>query len=119
MWLIGGDFNEIMSSSNKKGGRPINTARSGDMWDMVHYCELIDLGFNGNRFTWLNKRYKNKYSLIYERSNRFLANEKWVHKFPNSQVIHLPRTHSDHCPLLLSLHNNNLKVDKLFKFKTM
>lgn len=28
--------------------------------------------------------------------------------------------HSDHCPLLLLLHNNeNTKVEKLFKFETM
>lgn len=62
----------------------MNGARSGVMWYMVNYCELIDLDFKGNKFTWLNKRFKNKSSLIYERLDRFLANEQWIQNFPNS-----------------------------------
>lgn len=34
-WLVGRDFNEILKSIDKKGGRPINNARSADMWDWV------------------------------------------------------------------------------------
>lgn len=79
-----GDFNEIMNYSKKKGGRPINSNSSRDTWDMVDYCELMDLGFERSKYTWLNKCFKKKNTLIYERLNRFLANREWVHQFPNS-----------------------------------
>lgn len=29
-WLLGGDFNELMSSSDKSGGRPVNRGRVND-----------------------------------------------------------------------------------------
>lgn len=58
------------------------------------------MGFKGSRYTWLNKRYKNSSQLIYERLDRFFANNNWIQKFADVQVHHLPCTHSDHCPLL-------------------
>lgn len=42
---MGRDFNEVMNYSEKREGLPINTARANDMWAMVNYCEMIDLGF--------------------------------------------------------------------------
>lgn len=51
MWLIGGNFNEIVNSYETKGGGAMKNSRSKDMWDMVDHCELIDLGFKGNKFT--------------------------------------------------------------------
>ena len=60
---------------------------------------LIDLGYQGPGFTWTNGR-EGK-DLIRERLDRVLANAEWLDVFPNSKVIHLPRTFSDHCPILV------------------
>lgn len=73
---IGGDFNEFLNNLDKKGGNPINQARAKDFQDIVNYCELIDMGYKGSRYTWLNKRYKRKNSLILERLDCFLANDE-------------------------------------------
>lgn len=73
-----------MNYSEKKGDRSINSNSSRDTWDMVDYCELMDLGFEGSKYTWLNKRFKKKNTLIYERLNCFLANREWVYQFSNS-----------------------------------
>lgn len=86
----------------KKGSRPLSLSRSSDLWDIINHCQLIDLGFKGSKYTWLNKSYKQKHALIFERLDRFLANDDWIHLYLDAQVTHLPRTHSDHCPLLLS-----------------
>lgn len=61
------------------------------------------MGFQGSKYTWLNKCFKNKGALILERLDHIFANNDWLLNYPNAQVIHLPRTHSDHCPLLLQL----------------
>lgn len=40
--------------------------------------------------------------------------------FPDTQVLHLPRTHSDHCPLLLSLLKDIVTDKKcIFRFETI
>jgi hypothetical protein len=51
-WLLLGDFNSILSSSEKSGGRAFGSSAHGDFADFVHSNALIDLGFVGNKFTW-------------------------------------------------------------------
>ncbi|KAK4713659.1 hypothetical protein R3W88_019566 [Solanum pinnatisectum] len=58
-WLIGDDFN-LMSSSDKSAGRSANRPRMFDFWDTINQCELIDLGFKGGEYTWLNKSLRDK-----------------------------------------------------------
>ncbi|KAK4708924.1 hypothetical protein R3W88_029849 [Solanum pinnatisectum] len=41
-WLIGGNFNELLHSLDKKGGNPLNTPCSKDFWDIINYYEFID-----------------------------------------------------------------------------
>lgn len=86
----------------------------------INYCVLIHMGFKGNKYIWLNKCFKHKYALILERLNRFLANDEWLHYFPDAQVHHLPRTHFNHCPLLLTLHKIPYwQNEKIFKIETI
>lgn len=58
----------------KKGGNPINVSHADDFWEVVNYCELIDLGFHGRKYTWINKRFYKKEVLIFERLDCFFAN---------------------------------------------
>lgn len=99
---LGGDFNEIISAGDKFGGRPINLNRSQYFLDSINYCQFADLGYKGNRYTWTSNRRLGNH--IRERLDKLMANYEWINLFPNSLVTHLPRTHSDHCPLLLQLN---------------
>lgn len=104
----------------KRGGRPLNQGRSKDMCNMINYCQLIDLGFKGSKYTWLNKCFKQINALIFERLDSFLANDEWVQQYPYAQVNHLPQTHSDYYPLLLTLQPRRpLKQEQIFCFKIM
>lgn len=73
-WIIEDDFNEILRSSKQFGGNAINNTRANLFWDYINNSGLIDLGFKGSKFTWTNKRYRNRKSLILERLDRCLAN---------------------------------------------
>lgn len=57
--------------------------------------------------------------MILERLDRIVANYAWLNLYPEAYVHHLPRTHFDHCPLLLSLDKNLRKKSTIFRFKTM
>lgn len=61
-------------------------------------CNLLDLGFNGLRFTWTNKW---PTGLVMERLDRVLCNLSWKQKFEEANVLHLPRVSLDHNPILL------------------
>lgn len=100
-WSLIGDFNEIMNSSEKTGGRPPISNRMNLYYNAMNFCNLMDLGFTGPPFTWSNCRQGN--GLIKERLDRAWANGNWKAIFPDSSLFHLARVHSDHCPLLLDL----------------
>ncbi|XP_075079762.1 uncharacterized protein LOC142165010 [Nicotiana tabacum] len=119
-WFMGGDINEVLKARDKFGGNPINPSRSNMFWNCINECKLLDLGYKGSKFTWSNKRYNNRVSLILERIDRCFANESWISQYPETTLLHLPRTHSDHCPIQVILKgkpSNNLT--RPFRFETM
>ncbi|XP_016540951.2 uncharacterized protein LOC107841591 [Capsicum annuum] len=50
-WLVGGDFNEILSSFEKFGRNNFNSTRASHFWDCINQSNLIDLGFRESKFT--------------------------------------------------------------------
>lgn len=68
----------------------------------------------------LNKRFKNRSSLILERLDRIIATNDWLFTYPNDHVLHLPRIHSDHYPLLLTVYADDpIMRKKLFRIEKM
>ncbi|MBA0778213.1 hypothetical protein Gotri_006107, partial [Gossypium trilobum] len=56
---------------------------------------------------------------LFERLDRVLGKEAWVHKFPTCSITHLPKIKSDHRPLLLSLFPEvTLSRGRPFRFIT-
>jgi hypothetical protein len=55
-WLCIGDFNSVLSQSDKLGGRPVNNSSTRYFRSSVDQLGMIDLGFAGNPFTWCNNR---------------------------------------------------------------
>ncbi|XP_075654647.1 uncharacterized protein LOC142624782 [Castanea sativa] len=74
-WIIAGDFNEVLTSEDKFGGRPICLSRVLTFQDCLNNCGMIDLGFSGPRFTWTNRQPLS--DLIQERINRVFVNTDW------------------------------------------
>lgn len=99
-WLIGGDFNVILDSEEKRGGRPFVASEAEDLLLFMTQAEVFDAGFSGSRFTWCNNREGR--ARIWKKLDRVLLNHSFLQLNLNLSVQHLTRDPSDHAPLLLS-----------------
>jgi hypothetical protein len=105
-WKCIGDFNAITSPDSF----------SPNLFsDFMNEFGMIDLGFNGNPFTWSNHRQDS--SLIRERLDRGIANSNWIHSFPSYSITHLPAHSSDHYPLLLNSSFSVPSLPRPFRFE--
>ncbi|XP_057774912.1 uncharacterized protein LOC130993894 [Salvia miltiorrhiza] len=97
-WIcIGRDF-KLIRDTPERARRSFNF-HSRDIMAFDGFIkdnELIDIRLQGMRFTWYQPQGNCKSKL-----DRFVVNEKWLQSWPHTKVVGLPRTVSDHCPLLL------------------
>nr|XP_023873887.1 uncharacterized protein LOC111986485 [Quercus suber] len=115
-WVMAGDFNEPLIDEDKFGGRGVSINRSLAFKECLDQCSMVDMGFSGPRYTWTNKRELS--NLILERIDRFFMNPEWCVLYPNARVTHLPRCHSDHCPVLMeALPFCSVKLTRPFRFQ--
>lgn len=100
-WLCAGDFNEILYQHEKEGGVLRPQAQMDRFREAIANCELQDLGFEGDVYTWRNN---NRTALVYvrERLDRALANMDWRTKFVTAHVLNGDPRHSDHRPIIIS-----------------
>ncbi|KAM6555571.1 hypothetical protein CsatB_002590 [Cannabis sativa] len=68
------------------------------LWMVLAKCGLVDMGYEGARFTWCNKHTNG--SFLQERLDRMVCSSSWHLMFSNSYVSHLKLWGSDHRPLL-------------------
>ena len=114
-WIMAGDFNEPLIEEDKFGGRGVSINRFLAFKDCLDVCSMVDIGFSGPRFTWTNKRDIN--NLILERIDRFFCNPDWCVLYPEAKITHLPRCHSDHCPVLMeTLPHKAMHLNRPFRF---
>ncbi|XP_028125261.1 uncharacterized protein LOC114322196 [Camellia sinensis] len=94
-WCLGGDFNEIRTVGERIG---VSCRDRGmkEFNQFIDNCELVDVPMIGRKFTWCNALDGNKWSRI----DRFLISPEWLVRF-KLILWGLPRTVSDHCPLVL------------------
>jgi endonuclease/exonuclease/phosphatase family metal-dependent hydrolase len=111
-WVLIGDFNEILYSHEKEGGNPRPQIYMQALRDVLEDCNLSDLRFSGEPFTWRRGR-------IRERLDRGLANNAWRTLHPEASVHHLDYMRSDYRPILLETDNlmlvNNPAKSKKFE----
>ncbi|XP_060177942.1 uncharacterized protein LOC132607882 [Lycium barbarum] len=113
-WIIGGDFNVIVSEEEKQGGLPVTFNETLDFSTCIQSCGLIDVGFTGSKFTWCNGRTEE--DCIFKRLDRILVNQQVLDIMPSAAVTHMIRHGSDHAPLHLECNNNAHHIVKSFKF---
>lgn len=118
-WCCMGNFNEILHTEEKGGGRIRPSAQMEAFRDALDFCGFVDLGHTGPEFTWQGRRHE---YVIWERLDRGVANYDWVSKFPAATVRHLHCYSSDHHPISLVFNPNNESqrwFQKPFRFEEM
>lgn len=113
-WLAARDFNEVSIARDKSGGAVFSQSSSAGCNDHVHDCYLMDLGDIGSKFTWSNCRSRGH--LIRERFEKALCYAKWRECFPQAMVHNLPKSRSDHHPILIFIDNEDKANKKLKPF---
>ena len=103
-WVVMEDFNDVSREEEKSGGNGICNRRVSEYISCMDFCNLLDLGFSGAKFSWTN--WRDLFDLIQQRLDRVWVNSEWKLCFPKAFVSHLARINSDHCLLLLSLVPN-------------
>jgi len=102
LWLCVGDFNEVLLSSEKEGGQPKSQVCVDRFREALEECDLTDLGFSGDPFTWRNNSHTSE-NYIRERLDRAVANLEWRTRFPTARVVNGNHYHSDHRPVIVHL----------------
>ncbi|KAL5573276.1 hypothetical protein UlMin_022873 [Ulmus minor] len=89
------------------GGKEKSQSGIDKFRGVVDLCQLHDLGFEGDCFTWRGKRDN---QIILEHLDRCLDNFAWMDAFPGSKVTHLNFWCFDHYPLLINLKSPILGI---------
>nr|XP_016450038.1 PREDICTED: uncharacterized protein LOC107774897 [Nicotiana tabacum] len=113
-WLVGGDFNVLLSEEEKIGGLSVYPPEYEDFAFCVNLCELFDTGYKGSPFTWWNGRPNTE--CIFKRLDRIFVNSPFQSLFPTTEVEHLIRTGSDHAHLFMTCGDATTTFTKPFKF---
>jgi hypothetical protein len=114
-----GDFNEILFQHEKVGGAPKPQAQMDRFREAIEFCELTDLGFMGDIFTWRNHSHRHD-RYVKERLDRALANIEWRYIYPAVKIINGEPRHSDHRPLILDTNCTPVPTpsfDHVFRFE--
>jgi hypothetical protein len=112
-----GDFNDILSSDEKKGRVDRANWLINGFREAVVDTGLFDLKMHGYQFTWFKSLGTSR--AVEEKLDRALVNDTWSQNFPNSRLECLSATSSDHYPLWLTCDHvqSNNYVPRHFKFE--
>ncbi|XP_070045606.1 uncharacterized protein [Nicotiana tomentosiformis] len=113
-WMVGGDFNVILSEEEKIRGQPVYPPEYEDFAFCVNSCGLFDTGYKGSPFTWWNGRSNSE--CIFKRLDQIFVNQQFNSLFPTIEVEHLIRIGSNHTPLLMNCGEDSMHFVKPFKF---
>ncbi|EOY02245.1 Uncharacterized protein TCM_016772 [Theobroma cacao] len=108
-WMVGGDFNSILNSTEWLHGAQPHSGSMEDFATMLLDCGLLDASYEGNNFTWTNNH-------MFQRLDRVVYNHEWADCFHHTRIQHLNRDGSDHCPLLISCNNTVPRGPSNFRF---
>lgn len=114
-WILMGDFNEILDGEEHSSYIDSGVSTSGmrDFEDVIQHCRLLDMGYQGPKFTWCNKRNE---GIICKQLDRILINEKWLHNRNQAYGVFEAGGCSDHLRGRFHLTTQAVGKKRPFKF---
>lgn len=115
MWIVVGDFNNVLKNGDRIGGTDVHLAEYIDMELMMRNTNLFEHDTIGPIFTWSNRQTSNP---ICSRIDKALVNTDWISTFPNSEIEVLNPHISDHSPLRINMDckQPTRRIKHQFKF---
>lgn len=115
-WAAIGDFNSVTCKEEVSNFNTYSDQRSRNFNDWINEEALIDLGYTGQKFTWVRGNNTNTFKGA--RLDRGLCSVDWLDCFPDSTITHLPAMSSDHTPIVLNTSTpGSKKVNRRFQFQ--
>ncbi|OMO61581.1 Endonuclease/exonuclease/phosphatase [Corchorus capsularis] len=116
-WLMWGDFNQVLKSSDKlsKASKLLQGAQN--LWECLNRCKVVEVKARGLHFTWSNGRDVDH--ITWERLDRAFANTNWIQTFNEAILENLPITISDHSPMVLNLEKSPTFRHRAYRFEIM
>lgn len=102
-WVVMGDFNDLLSNDEKKGGTPQPSWLIKGFKEAVESSGLRDLGFDGHQFTW--ERARGSPNWVSAKLDRIFVSDSWVDLFRGARGTSLQAAKSDHLPLFLKIES--------------
>ncbi|XP_042958065.1 uncharacterized protein LOC122293587 [Carya illinoinensis] len=114
-WICLRDFDEILHQHEKKGAavRPYRQVES--FRETVEACDLSEIQFLGNYFTWSNRREGRFFTK--EKLDRAFGNPSYLRLYEDSYVTSLVAHSSDHSPIVLQQGTNEKRRYKARPFR--
>lgn len=116
-WLVDGDFNAPLESSDRLGGNLIHAADILDFNNCIQSCCIEELHHSGCFYTWNNKHEEGP--RMFSKIDRMLVNNKCLDLFPYSYYDVKNEGISYRCPLLLTLIPDIPSSKKAFRYVNM
>ncbi|KAL0445552.1 UNVERIFIED_CONTAM: hypothetical protein Slati_1683100 [Sesamum latifolium] len=83
-WLCSGDYNEILTQAEKQGQLARPEWQMEGFRGCLEECQLVDMGFEGDKFTWSNHR--EHPHTVRARLDRACCTTNWMSLFLHAQV---------------------------------
>ncbi|CAA0838462.1 DNAse I-like superfamily protein, partial [Striga hermonthica] len=113
-WFIIGDWNDIISNSEKKGGNKRSDASLRGFKDFINRMAMMEVKMEGYKYTWCNNR--SSEGLVEAKLDRGFGSIDWLADFPTASISNIARSGSDHSLLLLSSGVQKERVNSRFHF---
>ncbi|XP_039044627.1 uncharacterized protein LOC120184155 [Hibiscus syriacus] len=97
--ILGGDFNSIVRSEERKGGMGLGSGIDKLFCEFIFDMGLLEADYRGLDFTW-------RLGSLYKQLDRCLMNTCWANIFSASFVLHLDKIGFDHCPKIQEWNSN-------------
>ncbi|XP_074320170.1 uncharacterized protein LOC141656972 [Silene latifolia] len=112
-WAIGGDFNCVLTETERVGGS-FSRQDAESFRHCLNQCDVIDSPAMGAIYTWNNKQCPA--DKVYSKLDRFLVNQDWLSSFPLLYAHFLPEGTFDHTPCLVQPTMQDDKRTRPFKY---
>lgn len=113
-WVIGGDFNAVLTPQDRLCGNPISSAEIQDFSECIATAGLTELPWRGDFYTWTNKL--DVGSRIYSRIDRMLGNNAWMRNWKHISTEYGLPSVSDYSPMILQVSQGPKPPKSPFRF---